>query len=1308
MSGPGFDESLLSSDVDNIYFSDPYNNKYSPWVPTISVKHIIALPNNIVYQKADLQRSSGLFPEVNYVWFVNGNSIYLWNYKLKGGLSFPKEISQQITHVLLAKAVPNVFDSSVTHVLVLSTKFEIILYPLSYTPSSGFSLSGGSIRQPTGNVNVLCMTSSENGRIFIGCEDNDIYELDYTYNSNFFLHLMGYGSRGQMTNRTGYLLQLVLPSFIRELSYGENINELLVDDDRHILYCVYKQNIIYGYSLGPTGAEFHYAFALSDISSMLSHFKERASPKNAMRLQSLLSHPDQLHLLHVSIIPPSLSDRIALLAVTQSNLRLYLAFPTPFSLGQTPSSLQLIAVRFPPNDALPIRSSIQLNGTYFTLNQDTSVTAFTRDFLQHDLSDTTLFLQPDDQAMVLGQVSRVVTRPYQEQAVLIKETGECPVGIYMRIEKEKWLPNQVAMRISNGLMLPFAVEGATYLLLTTSAVLVLRETTLFDQVATMMARDTFLRDSEQLYHYAGSVEATFSLLLAFCLPSFSPIASRIAAVLADKAGVPNYVPAGSNSLLANGTNGGQTSGANGANGTYGANGANGSGVVRVVGQSSYSNLYEGVVKVVSRTLLVMWNESVVNRECTQLRFPVKNYQQVIDIYTQLIAFIGSTYPEALRAGNVNNVNGSNRINVNLPNGSGNNSASQNANLSTTGGSQNMSSTDGSIMAIDEARRQELYSIRLLYFLILRCIQVMRLLLYIDSIGLQDILRLLPDNTRDLLTRLPLASLLNTSEGSHVFKHVVNAVLLYYHHHPIAVLYDVCDRLASLCGGYFSLGEKIFNQGRILLSRVFEDSFHVDPHLLQNALDSLVLSFKYFDADEIPSHLQQVFDDLTKQTRFLEFVEFALRAAGVLSQTTFSSSTIDSTKHLFFEKIVETLKLILVGSSTSPSFSRDTESRELLVSQILSTCISSGEEGACFATFDWLLQNHHLNILLSTRSPLVESFLKRQDLQLLHRYYLKNRDYTSAAEVMCNAAFADSVHIADRLRYVTSCLNDLNASQTGLSPQKSSLNMQSLLTAQSNLEVQAALAEDLAGSEERREEDMLALEERVLSPTELYNLAMRNHRDDACLRILRNTGFTDVETIRMHWRNLVNNVIHSNSTNKLHSLQTRIIALSREFHDSKNSPLFFPVGFLVESCMGVCIVCQKAGKELGEWITRCFVDCGVDYEELAHVTRDLVDVRVQSRWLVNAIWVFVKVVQEWILFIKTKNVDPNAKHRFVQAIEYLKRELENVKRQLEEIKDGTLLAQKEECKSKIERLIQELEKQEVCEKSPCCQHRSNQS
>ena len=64
--------------------------------------------------------------------------------------------------------------------------------------------------------------------------------------------MLGYSSRGQVANRTGYLVQLLLPSFLRELRYGDNINRLLVDDQRHLLYCLYKRNALYGYYLGPT------------------------------------------------------------------------------------------------------------------------------------------------------------------------------------------------------------------------------------------------------------------------------------------------------------------------------------------------------------------------------------------------------------------------------------------------------------------------------------------------------------------------------------------------------------------------------------------------------------------------------------------------------------------------------------------------------------------------------------------------------------------------------------------------------------------------------------------------------------------------------------------------------------------------------------------------------------------------------------------------------------------------------------------------------------------------------------------------
>ena len=64
---------------------------------------------------------------------------------------------------------------------------------------------------------------------------------------------MGYSNHGQIVNLTGSLAQYLVPTFIREISYGNNINRLVVDNERHILYCLYKQNRIYGYFLGEKG-----------------------------------------------------------------------------------------------------------------------------------------------------------------------------------------------------------------------------------------------------------------------------------------------------------------------------------------------------------------------------------------------------------------------------------------------------------------------------------------------------------------------------------------------------------------------------------------------------------------------------------------------------------------------------------------------------------------------------------------------------------------------------------------------------------------------------------------------------------------------------------------------------------------------------------------------------------------------------------------------------------------------------------------------------------------------------------------------
>lgn len=135
-------------------------------------------------------------------------------------------------------------------------------------------------------------------------------------------------------------------------------------------------------------------------------------------------------------------------------------------------------------------------------------------------------------------------------------------------------------------------------------------------------------------------------------------------------------------------------------------------------------------------------------------------------------------------------------------------------------------------------------------------------------------------------------------------------------------------------------------------------------------------------------------------------------------------------------------------------------------------------------------------------------------------------------------------MSDRLRFLTCCLNDLNASQAGctprgcgsraVAPRASALRAASLQTVQRNLAVQAALCEDLEHAEkvetvEAGEREALRM--RVLEATELYNVAVKAGRDDAALRVLRNTGFSDAETIKKHWGMLIDEVLRSESRRK---------------------------------------------------------------------------------------------------------------------------------------------------------------------------------
>lgn len=108
---------------------------------------IIALPNQLICSKTDLKQFSGIFPEIGYYWLVNENRLLLWSYMSEQYLSVPNDFNQEITHVHLAKVVNNVFDDSVSvslhlhsktkYILIITTRIEVVAYPLSYDARSG-------------------------------------------------------------------------------------------------------------------------------------------------------------------------------------------------------------------------------------------------------------------------------------------------------------------------------------------------------------------------------------------------------------------------------------------------------------------------------------------------------------------------------------------------------------------------------------------------------------------------------------------------------------------------------------------------------------------------------------------------------------------------------------------------------------------------------------------------------------------------------------------------------------------------------------------------------------------------------------------------------------------------------------------------------------------------------------------------------------------------------------------------------------------------------------------------------------------
>uniref|UniRef100_A0A9L0SU88 Nuclear pore complex protein Nup155 n=1 Tax=Equus caballus TaxID=9796 RepID=A0A9L0SU88_HORSE len=105
-----------------------------PNLPDISSIRRVPLPPELVEQFGHMQCNCmmGVFPPISRAWLTIDSDIFMWNYEDGGDLAYFDGLSETILAVGLVKPKAGIFQPHVRHLLVLATPVDIVILGLSY------------------------------------------------------------------------------------------------------------------------------------------------------------------------------------------------------------------------------------------------------------------------------------------------------------------------------------------------------------------------------------------------------------------------------------------------------------------------------------------------------------------------------------------------------------------------------------------------------------------------------------------------------------------------------------------------------------------------------------------------------------------------------------------------------------------------------------------------------------------------------------------------------------------------------------------------------------------------------------------------------------------------------------------------------------------------------------------------------------------------------------------------------------------------------------------------------------------------
>ncbi|OXB66694.1 hypothetical protein ASZ78_013085 [Callipepla squamata] len=262
------------------------------------VVYILISRLRVLISTSDMQCNCmmGVFPEISRAWLTIDSDIFMWNYEDGGDLAYFDGLSETILAVGLVKPKGGIFQPHVRHLLVLATPVDIVILGLS------------------------CANTQAGSCLFF-------YISPFVYSVAFIL--LNLFSRNQLL--TCYF-SLFFPHS------QDPVVQIAVDNSRNILYTRSEKGVLQVYDLGQDGQ------GMARVTSLSQNAIVSAAGSIARTIDRSVFKP----IVQIAVIENSESIDCQLLAITHAGVRLYFSTSQFKHPAARPSMLTLVHVRLPP------------------------------------------------------------------------------------------------------------------------------------------------------------------------------------------------------------------------------------------------------------------------------------------------------------------------------------------------------------------------------------------------------------------------------------------------------------------------------------------------------------------------------------------------------------------------------------------------------------------------------------------------------------------------------------------------------------------------------------------------------------------------------------------------------------------------------------------------------------------------------------------------------------------------------------------------------------------------------------------------